>query len=1250
MGDFKIEKIEAPSKKDIKENKDKTDTSWLYNKIGIPINKKDLKAKKQKQIESDEKIKLWWDGLTDEEQFAHERDTSGLAGRPEYLTVDEWNALPNYKKAYHAWLNLLPTISTTMGGPWLLPTDTHHPISKGMAIGVKNAMVNAFALPLEIADAAEWTEGMENKFREAISKIDPMQPENSFEEISAIFAQYGFPAMGVMGWLNRKLPAGQGFWKALARYGSVLTSGAASDFVVAGPGDINLSTAFGEHIPLPIPHFFSIHEDDSNLVRRAKIGGEFFYFGPMIDTTLMIAGGMFKFGKRLLGSKQDTIKIYDADGNVIREYSAAESSWNAVRGVLQSISDGPRTADQIEEGLRLFADTGILPPTGSVSGNEGLIALQKMFSASEYSDVALKNLLALNKNMDDILKAAGFKDGVSSTFLSKEIDGQLAKLTDEISTTEKAIDLLKREKDLATGTEKLKFDEQITAARNKLKDIEENRALVERTAKEEFSEKFQAAKEEVRGYIDSIGLHDSSISGQLAKELDDELINQLTYLKLYKNELYASIDTVGVPLKNFKTGGKNRHGQDETVVDILQKDIEFFINKRNADDFLFEEIPKKLKKELKYLYSSSRSDQPITLKILEEKRKVITEAWKKAIDNGDLQLAKRISDARKAIFDNLYYHIGKNTDKEYADIAKRAKDTTRWFASQYAPRFEQGIGMTWANAFKKRKSGSVLSSSPEQSVNYFLLQNNKGKRIVNSPEYAINQLNNIINPPKDELGQPLIKPIIDPTTNKPLNITDAENVHKIVENWMAAQVAKNLRGQTNVNKSLTILEKMKDDFSAILTKYPKIAKSLDDYIESIKSREFAVDIRKTELDEVKQIEKEITANEKRDQKKIISSLTEEKKQSLSHINASFSEKIQLANDALNLTSNKRKDALSLFSYFTNKRPEQAIDDVMNSADPVKAMEDLRQTVNDLNISEVMDGFNDSVSLWLKNQVEAEKRILTSANVVYPTGTTGPLFAPDLQALDAILKDKKTLQALEAAGWTTKNVDDLTKLGEMLAVLERGKVSTKTIGGKTEVVDPSNVLLKSRIILASIYGIVKGRGIFAISDFVMKAMGHNPRKGAMDVLDHAMTDPKLAEILLMPENPYSRKLLNTYITQNIADPVGDALTEEKFDYEIEKISPNENTIEPQTKTFTPPFVPTIPGANAESRMAKANIVPPLDTGMIPAEVPAAEFQTAGAGSADTYAKGVELFGKNPREITFANQGGIMSTNKAFQRVA
>ena len=348
---------------------------------------------------------------------------------------------------------------------------------------------------------------------------------------------------------------------------------------------------------------------------------------------------------------------------------------------------------------------------------------------------------------------------------------------------------------------------------------------------------------------------------------------------------------------------------------------------------------------------------------------------------------------------------------------------------------------------------------------------------------------------------------------------------------------------------------------------------------------------------------------------------------------------------MNLISNKNIDALNLFSYFTKKRPEKAIDDVMGSADPVKAMEDLRQKISDLNIPEVMDGFNDSVSLWLKRQVESEKRILTSADVVYPPGTGGqPLFTPDLQALDAILKDKKTLQALEAAGWTTKNVDDLTKMGEMLAVLERGAVQTVDVGGKATIIDPINKALKARIILASVYGIVKGRGIFAISDFLMKAVGYNPRKAAYDILEKAMTDPELAKILLMSEGPGNMKLFHTYLANNFGN-LQDVLFEEKFDYEIEKISPKERedtTPEPQAKTFTPPFIPTIPGANTESRLAKANIVPPLDTGMMPA---------ATAGGIDPN-RAALAFG--PMDILaqprYAAQGGIMSTNKAFQRVA
>jgi len=70
----------------------------------------------------------------------------------------------------------------------------------------------------------------------------------------------------------------------------------------------------------------------------------------------------------------------------------------------------------------------------------------------------------------------------------------------------------------------------------------------------------------------------------------------------------------------------------------------------------------------------------------------------------------------------------------------------------------------------------------------------------------------------------------------------------------------------------------------------------------------------------------------------------------------------------------------------------------------------------------------------------------------------------------------------------------------------------------------------------------------------------------------------------------------------------------------------------------PGVPFVQNQSAPpveaSRLARANIAPPIG---------------AGSMNPNTMAKGQQLFNK-PGEITFAAQGGIMNTNKAFQRVA
>ncbi len=53
---------------------------------------------------------------------------------------------------------------------------------------------------------------------------------------------------------------------------------------------------------------------------------------------------------------------------------------------------------------------------------------------------------------------------------------------------------------------------------------------------------------------------------------------------------------------------------------------------------------------------------------------------------------------------------------------------------------------------------------------------------------------------------------------------------------------------------------------------------------------------------------------------------------------------------------------------------------------------------------------------------------------------------------------------------------------------------------------------------------KGRGIFAISGWVMKALGKDPVANARAVLRDALLDPGLARLLLAPDRPSTRRIL------------------------------------------------------------------------------------------------------------------------------
>ena len=92
----------------------------------------------------------------------------------------------------------------------------------------------------------------------------------------------------------------------------------------------------------------------------------------------------------------------------------------------------------------------------------------------------------------------------------------------------------------------------------------------------------------------------------------------------------------------------------------------------------------------------------------------------------------------------------------------------------------------------------------------------------------------------------------------------------------------------------------------------------------------------------------------------------------------------------------------------------------------------------------------------------------------------------------------------------------------------------TTGSPTAVIEKA--VDRVRVIMASYYGIVKGRGISAISKFVMQALGFKPKELAAKVLTDAMLDPELAKKMLLRATTKNDEMMSNrmrlYVTNNL----------------------------------------------------------------------------------------------------------------------
>jgi len=210
---------------------------------------------------------------------------------------------------------------------------------------------------------------------------------------------------------------------------------------------------------------------------------------------------------------------------------------------------------------------------------------------------------------------------------------------------------------------------------------------------------------------------------------------------------------------------------------------------------------------------------------------------------------------------------------------------------------------------------------------------------------------------------------------------------------------------------------------------------------------------------------------------------------------------------------------SVFRFFTNEaEPDVVFRNVFASDSPEAYIRELKTRFGDN--PQFMDSLKSNVSDFI---VRTTKNPALDGDVALP----GVL---------KVLDNSKTQRALSEL-YTPKEIARLSLVKETLANLESIPAGVAPQQFRTEI--GSGLGEKARIILASIYGITTGRGIFALSSMISNLV--NPDRVAdvsRDLLTRSMLDPELALLMLKKDVSGNREALKTYILNNIIGSEGE----------------------------------------------------------------------------------------------------------------
>ena len=191
--------------------------------------------------------------------------------------------------------------------------------------------------------------------------------------------------------------------------------------------------------------------------------------------------------------------------------------------------------------------------------------------------------------------------------------------------------------------------------------------------------------------------------------------------------------------------------------------------------------------------------------------------------------------------------------------------------------------------------------------------------------------------------------------------------------------------------------------------------------------------------------------------------------------------IDVAKKALVKTT-KEAD-LSAAKFFVANEPVKAVERVFNSGDPEKAMQELVDIAKKSGSEDALNGLIEATSQFL-GRSDISGRFRGTKEVA------GGLEV--LQAGVSKLLDKPRTRNALAKLYDPGQMKRLKTVQSQLRIMDRINQQV-TAGSPTASLQ--NQVSKVRIVLASMYGIIKGRGIFQISDWIMKALGADPVNNA-----------------------------------------------------------------------------------------------------------------------------------------------------------